>query len=66
MECHLIDERITRLVSLFMASLNRANVRAFPVESGDIGRSRIVSWFLKVDGKFGVHPTLLSRDGTRC
>ena len=47
MECHLIDERITRLVSLFMASLNRANVRAFPVESGDIGRSRIVSGFLK-------------------
>ena len=32
MECHLIDERITRLVSLFIASLNRANVRAFPVE----------------------------------
>ena len=47
MECHLIDERITRLVSLFMASLNRANVRAFPVESGDIARSRIGSRFLK-------------------
>ena len=47
MECHLIDERITRLVSLFIASLNRANVRAFPVESGDIARSRIVSGFLK-------------------
>ena len=46
-ECHLIDERITRLVSLFMASLNRANVRAFPVESGDIARSRLVSGFLK-------------------
>tara|TARA_R100000388_G_C7243388_1_gene163150 strand:- start:1001 stop:3082 length:2082 start_codon:yes stop_codon:yes gene_type:complete len=47
MECHLIDERITRLVSLFMSSLNRANVRAFPVESGDIARSRVVSGFLK-------------------
>ena len=47
MECHLIDERITRLVSLFMASLNRANVRAFPVESSDIARSRLVSGFLK-------------------
>ena len=47
MECHLIDERITRLVSLFMASLNRANVRAFPVESGDIKRSKLVSGFLK-------------------
>jgi hypothetical protein len=47
MECHVIDERITRLVSLFMASLNRANVRAFPVESGDIARSKLVSGFLK-------------------
>jgi len=47
MECHVIDERITRLVSLFMASLNRANVRAFPVESGDIARSQVVSGFLK-------------------
>ena len=47
MECHLIDERITRLVSLFMSSLNRANVRAFPVESGDIARSKVVSGFLK-------------------
>ena len=46
-ECHVIDERITRLVSLLMASLNRANVRAFPVESGDIARSKVVSGFLK-------------------
>ena len=46
-ECHLIDERITRLVSLFMSSLRRANVRAFPVESGDIARSKVVSGFLK-------------------
>lgn len=46
-ECHLIDERITRLVSLFMSSLRRANVRAFPVESGDIARSKLVSGFLK-------------------
>ena len=46
-ECHVIDERITRLVSLFMASLNRANIRAFPVESGDIARSKVVSGFLK-------------------
>jgi hypothetical protein len=47
MEAHTIDERITRLVSLFMSSLSRANVRAFPVESGDIERSRVVSSFLK-------------------
>jgi len=47
MEAHTIDERITRLVSLFMSSLNRANVRAFPVESTDIARSKLVSSFLK-------------------
>ena len=46
-ECHCIDERITRLVSLLMTSLRRANVRAFPVESGDISRSKIVSGFMK-------------------
>ena len=47
MEAHTIDERITRLVSLFMSSLNRANVRAYPVESTDIARSKVVSNFLK-------------------
>ena len=47
MEAHTIDERITRLVSLFMSSLNRANVRAFPVESTDVPRSKVVSSFLK-------------------
>ena len=47
MEAHTIDERITRLVSLFMSSLNRANVRAFPVESTDIARSKLVSSFMK-------------------
>ncbi len=46
-EAHTIDERITRLVSLFMSSLNRSNVRAYPVESSDIGRSKVVSSFLK-------------------
>ena len=46
-ECHIIDERITRLVALFMSSLRRASVRAFPVESGDIKRSKLVSGFLK-------------------
>ena len=47
MESHVIDERITRLVSLFIASLSRANIRAFPVSSDDMGRARIVSNFLK-------------------
>ena len=46
-ESHVIDERITRLVSLFMSSLNRSNIRAYPVESSDIARAEIVSSFLK-------------------
>jgi hypothetical protein len=46
-EAHVIDERINRLVSIFVASLARANVRAFPVENGDIARSKLVSGFLK-------------------
>ena len=47
MEAHVIDERITRLVALLMSALNRANVTAFPVEVGDVPRSKIVSSFLK-------------------
>ena len=47
MESHVIDERITRLVSLFLSAMSRANIRAFPVEIADIPRSRVVSNFLK-------------------
>ena len=47
MEAHTIDERITRLVSMFITSLQRANVKAFPVNVGDIPRSKMVSGFLK-------------------
>ena len=47
MESHVMEERITNLVSLFMASLSRANIRAFPVEVQDVGRAKIVSNFLK-------------------
>ena len=47
MESHVIDERITRLVSLFVASLNRANVRAFPTAFDDVGRAKLISSFLK-------------------
>ena len=47
MEAHTIDERVTRLVSLFMSSLNRANIRAYPVGSDDIVKSKVVSSFLK-------------------
>jgi len=46
-ESHVIDERITRLVSMFMSAVSRANVRAFPTETSDIPRARIVSNFLK-------------------
>jgi hypothetical protein len=46
-ESHVIDERITRLVSMFMSAVSRANVRAFPTETSDIARARIVSNFLK-------------------
>jgi hypothetical protein len=46
-EAHTIDERITRLVSMFMSSLNRANIRAYPVEAGDTAKAKVVSNFLK-------------------
>ena len=46
-EAHTIDERVTRLVSLFMSSLNAANIRAFPVGADDTARARVVSSFLK-------------------
>lgn len=46
-EAHTIDERVTRLVSLFMSSLSRANIRAYPVGSDDIAKSKVVSSFLK-------------------
>ena len=47
MESHVIDERITRLVSLFVSSLARANIRAFPVAIDDLARAKVVSSFLK-------------------
>jgi hypothetical protein len=46
-ESHVIDERITRLVSLFVSAVNRANIRAFPVGVKDIARSKVVTNFLK-------------------
>ena len=46
-EARIIEERINNYVSLFMSALARANIRAYPVEAGDIGRSRVVSAFLK-------------------
>ena len=47
LESHVIDERVTRLVSLFMSALNRANIQAFPVEVSDVPRAKVVSNFLK-------------------
>jgi hypothetical protein len=46
-EAHVIDERINAYVSMCMAALNRANIRAYPVEGNDIGRAKVVSSFLK-------------------
>lgn len=46
-EAHVIDERINAYVSLFLNALQRANIRAYPVEIGDMARSRVVSSFLK-------------------
>jgi hypothetical protein len=47
MESHVIDERVTKLVSMFVSAMKRANVRAFPVEAMDIARSKVVSNFMK-------------------
>jgi hypothetical protein len=46
-ESHVIDERITRLVSIFLASLTRANIRAYPSNVTDVARAKLVSSFLK-------------------
>ena len=46
-ESHVIDERITRLVSLFINALNRSNIKAFPVNVNDIPRANVVTNFLK-------------------
>ena len=56
MESHVIDERITRLVSLFLSAMNRANIRAFPVEVSDVARSKVVTNFLKWMIKSGYIP----------
>ncbi len=56
MESHVIDERITRLVSLFLSAMSRANIRAFPVEIADVARSRVVTNFLKWMVKSGYIP----------
>jgi hypothetical protein len=47
LEAHVIDERINAYVALFISSMNRANIRAYPVEATDMKRSKLVSGFLK-------------------
>ena len=47
MEAHVIDERITRLVSIFLTAMNRAQIKAYPVNSTEIDRAKVVSSFLK-------------------
>ena len=46
-ESMVISERINAYVSLCMFALERAHIRAYPVEVGDAARSRVVSSFLK-------------------
>jgi hypothetical protein len=46
-EAHVINERINRYIALFMSAMVRANIRAYPVEMGDLNRARTVSAFLK-------------------
>jgi hypothetical protein len=46
-EAHVIDERINAYVALFMSAIQRANIRAYPVEGGDMARSKVTSSFLK-------------------
>jgi hypothetical protein len=46
-ECPVIDEKINTYIALFMTALSRANIRAYPVESGDMARAQVVSSFLK-------------------
>jgi hypothetical protein len=46
-EAHVISERIDTYVALCMTALTRANIRAYPVEAGDMAQAKVVSSFLK-------------------
>jgi hypothetical protein len=46
-EVRLIEQCITTYVGLMMNALNRANIRAYPIESSDVKKSGIISSFLK-------------------
>lgn len=47
MDCHVVEERVLKLVSLCLRGLERSHIQAFPVGEDDITRARIVSRFLK-------------------
>lgn len=46
-EVQLIDQRIDTYIALFTTALNKANIRAYPVEMGDMGRAKVTSSFLR-------------------
>jgi hypothetical protein len=46
-EAPVISARINSYVAMCMNALYKANIRATPVEIGDVGRARVVSSFLK-------------------
>ena len=46
-EPHVTNERIDAYVAFFMTALQRANIRAYPVNGGDIEQAKVVSGFLK-------------------
>ena len=46
-ESLVISERIQAYVALCMYALNRANIRAYPVEVGDAGAAQVVSSFIR-------------------
>jgi hypothetical protein len=46
-EVHVINERINAYVALCLTSLARANIRAYPVEVGDMAQAKVTSSFLK-------------------
>jgi hypothetical protein len=56
MESHVIDERIGRLVSLFISTLSRANIKAFPSSMAHLGRAKMISSFMKWMASSGYIP----------
>lgn len=47
LESHVIDERISKLASMLMVALRKANIRATPTNAKQTGKSKIVSGLLK-------------------